>query len=91
MPDIHREQVVRWQYYNSVHFSHEPFSTFFSLCNTSGLAVGLVSFLGVFMGCFIFGLNGIRRKHNSERKDISFDEEADNADLVKGELSTKKG
>ena len=37
------------------------------------------------MGCFIFGLNGIRRKHNSECDDISFDEEADNADLVKGE------
>lgn len=37
------------------------------------------------MGCFFFGLNGIRRKHNSERDEIIFDEEADNADLVKGE------
>ena len=37
------------------------------------------------MGCFIFGLNGIRRKRNSECDEISFDEEDDNADLVKGE------
>lgn len=72
------------QYFMGIPISHQISSS--SFCTLSGLAIGLVSFLGVFVSCFAFGLVGLRRheKQNSEPDD-SFDEEADNADLVKGE------
>lgn len=51
----------------------------------SGLAIGLVSFLGVFVSCFAFGLVGMRRNNKRRSENNIFDEEADDADLVKGE------
>ena len=59
-----------------------------SLLHThSGLAIGLVSFLGVFVGCAAFGHIGMRRNKRSKGGDDDsiIDEEADNAELVKGE------
>jgi len=59
-----------------------------SLLHThSGLAIGLVSFLGVFVGCAAFGHIGMRRNKRSKGGDDGsiISEEADNAELVKGE------
>ena len=53
----------------------------------SGLAIGLVSFLGLFVGCAAFGHIGMRRNKRSKGGDDDsiINEEADNAELVKGD------
>ena len=58
-----------------------------SLLHThSGLAIGLVSFLGVFLSCSVLGLTSMRRSKRSrgEDDDSILNEEADNAELGKG-------
>ena len=53
----------------------------------SGLAIGLVSFLGLFVGCAAFGHIGMRRNKRSKGGDDDsiINEEADIAELVKGD------
>ena len=53
----------------------------------SGLAIGLVSFLGVFVSCSVLGLTSMRRNKRSRGGDDDgiLNEEADSAELVKGE------
>ena len=53
----------------------------------SGLAIGLVSFLGVFVSCSVLGLTSMRRNKRSRGGDDDgiLNEEADCAELVKGE------
>ena len=71
-----------------VYVSHQFSSPSPSLRILSGLAIGLVSFLGLFVSCFAFGLFGVRHNKQCSEHDDIFDEEADNADLVKGEDSS---
>lgn len=62
-------------------------SLLFISCTHSGLAIGLVSFLGVFVSCSVLGLTSMRRNKRSRGGDDDsiFNEEADSAELVKGE------
>lgn len=65
-----------------------PFFKSTFLDTRSGLAIGLVAFLSVFVTCFAFGLVGMRRQKQIKMTPADeelLNEEADSAELVKGE------